>query len=130
MCELTAWKIGFDRNKGFSAAQKDSIGRIKPNNTLNPWNKIFKVLFPEDPESSYPPPCKFKVSFSSFYYTSTTLCPTASHPPPTHLYPSNTALHRSQGWPACRVLASISRVLDSGVWDNSSTASCKCSVPV
>jgi hypothetical protein len=59
VCERTTWEVSFDRNKGFSATQKESIWAIKPKKTARPWTGIFRVLFPEDPESSYPHPCKF-----------------------------------------------------------------------
>ena len=67
VCELIAWEATFDRNKGFSAAQKESIWAIKPRKTARPWAGIFKVLFPEDPESSYPHPCK-SLAYSTRYY--------------------------------------------------------------
>jgi hypothetical protein len=48
----------FDRNRGFADTQKGSIKHIKPNRSGNPWHEIFGVLFPEDAEGTYPPPCK------------------------------------------------------------------------
>ncbi len=58
ICDVTRWQTTFDRNHGFTEAQKDKIRKIKPNKIGNSWNRIFGVLFPEDAESSYPPQCK------------------------------------------------------------------------
>jgi hypothetical protein len=58
ICDVTNWASMFDRNRGFADTQKGSIKHIKPNRSGNPWHEIFGVLFPEDAEGTYPPPCK------------------------------------------------------------------------
>jgi hypothetical protein len=59
VCETTVWDLDFDRNRGYAQAQKESIWQTKAKKSAHPWNGIFKVLFQEDLESSYPPECKF-----------------------------------------------------------------------
>jgi hypothetical protein len=54
-CERRDCKATFDPAEGFDDEQKANIKK----KTIQSWDEIFKILFPEDPKSSYPPHRKF-----------------------------------------------------------------------
>ncbi|KAF2653318.1 hypothetical protein K491DRAFT_520268 [Lophiostoma macrostomum CBS 122681] len=68
ICDVIDWAANFDRNNGFADTQKASIKQIKPNKSENPWHEIYGVLFPEDVESSYPPPYHNDTQFTQFLH--------------------------------------------------------------
>jgi len=50
-CTLIDWKPTFDRAQGFDNEQQKDIRR----KTIRSWQAVFKILFPEDAEHTYPP---------------------------------------------------------------------------
>lgn len=67
MCDAKDWRATFDPAQGFDNQQQEDIRR----RTIRTWNQIFKILFPNDPESSYPPQhhcnTQFVQMFDSFH---------------------------------------------------------------
>jgi len=50
-CAVVNWKSTFDRAQGFDNQQEKDIRR----KTIRSWQAVFKILFPEDAEHTYPP---------------------------------------------------------------------------
>ncbi|KAM5368485.1 hypothetical protein ACJZ2D_009462 [Fusarium nematophilum] len=58
VCDATRWRDSFDPAVGFDEQQKEDLKR----KSIRNWQQVFKILFPRDPESSYPPqhPCNMQ----------------------------------------------------------------------
>ncbi|KAJ3525517.1 hypothetical protein NM208_g11605 [Fusarium decemcellulare] len=58
-CDATDWRDTFDPAEGFDDQQEEDIRR----KAIRDWQQIFKILFPRDPEHSYPPqhPCNMQI---------------------------------------------------------------------
>jgi hypothetical protein len=62
ICEKKDWKPDFDRAEGFDDQQERDIRR----KTIRSWHAVFKILFPEDAEDTYPPQRKLHFHPSDF----------------------------------------------------------------
>lgn len=57
-CGMRDWRLSFDPGEGFEDPQYESLKRRK----ISEWNQIFRILFPGDDETGYPPQRKPSLS--------------------------------------------------------------------